>query len=68
MNWEHPFDFYQLGENSSYKEGSGNEYASVEEMNLKPYVFILHIMILLNLVQRCTLLGWSHILVCLGQS
>ena len=67
MNWEHPFDPYQLGEDSSYK-GSDNEYASVEGMNLNPYVFISHTVIILGLVQWCTLLGWPHILVCLGQS
>lgn len=50
MNWEHPFDPYQLGEDSSYK-GSDNEYASVEGMNLNPYVFISHTVIILGLVQ-----------------
>lgn len=50
MNWEHPFDSYQLGRNSSYKEGFDDDYVSMEEMNLKSYVFILYIMILLNLV------------------
>ena len=67
MNWEHPFDAYQLGEDSTYK-GSDNEYASPEEMNLNPYVFISHILIMLDLVQWCILLGWPPILVCLGQS
>lgn len=47
MNWEHLFDSYQSSKNSSYKENSDDEYDSVEEMNLKSYVFILHIMILL---------------------
>ena len=50
MNWEHPFDAYQLREDSTYK-GSDNEYASPEEMNLNPYVFIAHILIMLDLVQ-----------------
>lgn len=49
MNWERPFDSHQLGKNSNYKEGSDNEYVSVEEINLKSYAFNLHIVILPNL-------------------
>lgn len=68
MNWEHPFWCLPVRWRFHLQRLWWWICFSAEEMNLNPYVFISHILIMLDLVQWCTLLGWPLMLVCLGQS